>query len=117
MAIHPHVCPHIQVRFQFRLLSKTQLEHTEQCKQLEEQAETAEAERIFIELELNNARAERDLAEANTKQLIDKYEQGASPLLQVPIASVSDFAPNDLSQKLKAAHKEVRTIFCLQEIC
>jgi hypothetical protein len=87
-------------------LSKTSREHAVKFKELEERAESAEAERIFTELELNNAQSERDAA-LQRVEVLEAAHEGAS-VLHVPIASVSDVGPEDLSQKLKAAHKEVR---------
>ena len=87
--------------------------HMEHIKELEDKAEGAEAERVFIELELNNAKAERDEAEEQAGRLADKNHQStpSSPIVAVPIASVSDFAPSELSQKFKAAQKEVRHVW------
>jgi hypothetical protein len=87
-------------------LSKASSEHAARVKELEEAAEAAEAERIFTELELNNARSESDAAVQRVKVLEEGHDRDAA-VLQVPIASVSDVAPGDLSQQLKAAHKEV----------
>jgi hypothetical protein len=67
-------------------------------------------------------KTERDAAEARVAELTApppqeksaEEEQGSngakarSPVLQVPMGSVSDFELGDLSQNLKAAREEVR---------
>eukprot|EP00892_Ulva_mutabilis_P002253 jgi/Ulvmu1/12028/UM083_0041.1 len=82
--------------------------HAEETKQLHERVETTEAERTCIELELTNAKAERDnlIKKASAQAL--HADVSASQHLYVPVASVSDCDLSDVSQKLKSAQKEVR---------
>lgn len=87
-------------------MSTASSEHAARVKEFEEAAEAAEAERIFTELELNNARLERDAAVQRVTALKEGHDRDDA-VLQLPIASVSDVAPGDLSKQLKAAHKEV----------
>lgn len=81
--------------------------HAEETKGLHERNEVSEAERTCIEMELTNVKAERDhLLQKATVQAAEAAIS-SSQQLHIPIASVSDYDLSNVSQKLKAAQKEV----------
>jgi hypothetical protein len=97
-------------------MKKAEKDHAAGRAELVERAEAAEAERLFIDLELQNVKVERDAAEARIKELTEPPETTeSSPVVRVPMGSVSDIDPSDLSQKLKAAQEEVRFVRSLQK--
>ena len=84
-----------------RQLKQVEHEHADKCKELTEQAEAAEAERHFVELELNSARAERNLA---AEQLAAKD----APVSSHAAEDVGKPSIEDLEAKLAASEQEVR---------
>lgn len=103
------------------LLCSTLTEHTkrhaEETKTLHERIETTEAERTCIELELTNVKSERDDLVQKTSIQAFQAEVSSSKQLHVPIASVSDYDLSDVSQKLKAAQKEVSSLSIVHMLC
>lgn len=58
-------------------------------------------------MELTNVKAERDDLIQKASVHASQAEVSSSQQLHIPIASVSDYDLSDVSQKLKAAQKEV----------
>lgn len=69
---------------------------------MERRSESSDRERILERAEF----AERTVSDLTLE--LQRLARDKHPYLQVPLASVSDVEPCDLSQKLKAAQQEVR---------
>jgi DNA repair exonuclease SbcCD ATPase subunit len=89
----------------------------QEVHELEARVSAIDAEKTLMDMERKAEDKDRtrileraESAERQVSDLTSELERLASdkhPFLQVPIASVSDAEPCDLSQKLKAAQKEV----------
>jgi hypothetical protein len=96
--------------------------------ELEARISAIDAEKTLMDMERKAEDKDRtrileraESAERQVSDLTSELERLASdkhPFLQVPIASVSDAEPCDLSQKLKAAQKEVDnpSVLCIASV-
>jgi hypothetical protein len=95
-------------------------QRSQEVHDLEAKISAIDAEKTLTDMERKSENNDRirileraESAERQVSDLASELQRLASdkhPFLQVPIASVSDGEPCDLSQKLKAAQQEVGTL-------